>query len=202
MMSRKEEEMSFTQTLILTQAYRPHEITDWKDAVTRMFGGKIEVLAQYDEILAVVGKRTLEAFPELRAALRQVLGTDPESITLKIPAVAVLRRPVRKMKQGVKFSKTNLCVRDSFSCQYCGDRLPMSQLNYDHVMPKSRGGKTVWDNVSMSCFGCNNKKANRTPEEAGMPLLTVPREPRELPLVGPQLEPEKCPEEWRPFLVA
>ena len=109
--------MSFTQTLILNQAYRPHEIVGWQKAVTRMFGGDIEVLVQYDEILVVLGVRTLMEFPDLKRALRQVIGTDAESITVKVPAVAVLRRPIRMTKSGVKFSKINVCARDNWTCQ-------------------------------------------------------------------------------------
>jgi len=127
----------WTQTLILNQAYRPHEVTDWKDAVTRMFNGKLEVLAQYDEILTVIGRNHLITFPELRRALRQVIGTDAESITIKVPAVAVLRRQVSRVKTGIKFSKINVALRDNFSCQYCGVKLPLSQLEYEHVGPTS-----------------------------------------------------------------
>jgi 5-methylcytosine-specific restriction endonuclease McrA len=190
----------FTQTLILTQAYRPHEIVDWKDAVTKMFGGKVEVLVQYDEILTVIGRNHLATFPELRRALRQVIGTDAESITIKVPAVAVLRRKVRSVKSGVRFSKINVCLRDNFSCQYCGVQLSMSRLEYEHVVPRDQGGKTVWDNIVMACTKCNSTKANRTPEEAGMTLLSVPRQPKVLPIVGPHIDASQAPEEWVPFL--
>lgn len=188
------------RTLILNNNYRPHESVDWKDAVTSMFGGKIEVLVQYDEVLTTIGRNHLKTFPELRAALRQVIGTDTDSITIHVPAVAVLRRSVAKTKSGVKFSKLNVATRDNFCCQYCGDRLPLSRLNYDHVVPRVRGGKTVWDNIVMSCYPCNGKKAGRTPEQAGMKLLSVPRKPRELPMVGPLIEPRDAPTEWLPFL--
>jgi hypothetical protein len=98
--------MSFTQTLILNQYYTPHEVVDWKDAVTRMFGGKIQVIAQYDEILAHLDRSTLRAFPELAVALRQVIRTDVEPIEIKVPAVAVLLRHVRPVKLGAKFSNS------------------------------------------------------------------------------------------------
>lgn len=190
----------FTQTLILTQAYRPHEIVDWKDAVTKMFGGKVEVLVQYDEVLTVIGRNHLATFPELRRALRQVIGTDAESITIKVPAVVVLRRKVRSVKSGVKFSKINVCLRDNFSCQYCGVQLPMSRLEYEHVVPRDQGGKTVWDNIVMACTKCNSHKANRTPDEAGMTLLSIPRQPKVLPMAGPRVDMSQAPVEWLPFL--
>jgi 5-methylcytosine-specific restriction endonuclease McrA len=193
------------RTLILNHTYKPHAVKPWKDAVIQMFGGDIEVLVQYDEVLAVLGRRALDDFPELKRALRQVVGTDTESITIKVPAVAVLRRQVSLVKTGVKFSKPNICTRDEFRCQYCSAKLPMSKLTYDHVLPRkprsgSEKGKTVWENVVAACSDCNSKKDNRTPEEAGMPLLSVPRRPHVLPMTGPFLERSNVPEEWLPFI--
>jgi len=192
----------FAQTLVLNQQYRPHEVVNYRDAITRMFCGKLEVVAQYDEILAHLDRRTLKDFPELKKALRQVVGTDVESFTLKVPAVATLLRNVRPVKTGVKFSKINVCLRDKFRCQYCGERLKMSQLNYDHVVPRAQGGKTVWDNIVMSCYECNGIKADRTPAQAGMTLLSVPVKPRTLPMNEPLINADEAPEEWKPFLVA
>ena len=198
---------SFAQTLVLNQSYRPHEVIDWKDAVTRMFSGKIEILVQYDEILAVIGRGHLSAFPDLKKALRQVIGTDTESITIKVPAVAVLRKAVGSNKSGVKFSKINVAARDHFSCQYCGVKLPLSKLNFDHVMPKSRwkkeghgGTPTTWENVVMACYPCNTKKEDRTPQEAGMLLLSVPRKPKVIPMTEPYIELTRAPDEWKPFM--
>lgn len=194
--------MSYAQTLILNHIYRPHEIVDWKDAVTRMFNGKLEILVQYDEVLTVIGHNHLAAFPELRKALRQVIGTDTESITIKVPAVAVVRRKVSLVKNCAKFSKINVCLRDDFTCQFCGKKLPMSKLNYDHVVPRDQGGKTVWSNIVMACYPCNSKKANKTPSEAGMRLLSVPRQPRTLPMAEPRISPDGIPVEWEPFVQA
>jgi len=167
-----------------------------------MFKGKLEVLVQYDEVLTVLGRNHLATFPELRRALRQVIGTDAESITIKVPAVAVIRRKIALVKSGVKFSKINVCLRDDFTCQYCGQKLPMSQLNYDHVLPRDQGGKTVWSNIVMACYPCNSKKANKTPEEAGMRLLSVPRQPKTLPMPEPRVDASSVPEEWAPFIRA
>ncbi len=192
----------FTSTLILNQHYRPHEVVDWKDAVTRMFKGTVEVLVQYDEVIAHIDRQTLHTFPDLKRALRQVIGTDAESLEIKVPAVTVLRRKIASTKSGVKFSKINVCLRDDFRCQYCGSKLPMSSLNYDHVTPRSQKGKTVWDNIVMSCYPCNDKKAGRTPEEAGMKLLSVPVKPHILPMNEPFIDFRRAPPEWAPFIRA
>lgn len=188
------------QTLILNQHYRPHDVVDWKDAVTRMFAGKLEVLIQYDEVIAHIDRQTLHTFPELKKALRQVIGTDAEAIDIKVPAVGVLRRKVHNTKSGVKFSKINVSLRDNFSCQYCGTKLPMSQLNYDHVIPRSKGGKTVWENIVMACYPCNDKKGNMLVHEAGMRLLSVPLKPKELPMNEPYIDANRAPPEWEPYL--
>jgi 5-methylcytosine-specific restriction endonuclease McrA len=196
--------MNFTRTLILNQGYLPHEVVGWREAVTRMFNGKLDVIAQYDEVLTVIGRNHLSTFPELARALRQVIGTDAQSITIKVPAVAVLRRKVRMVKTGVKFSKVNVCLRDGFRCQYCNIKLPMSQLEYEHVIPKSQWKKatspTTWTNIVMACTACNSRKADRTPEEAGMPLLSVPVKPKTLPMHGPYLDGDDVPSEWVPFV--
>lgn len=192
----------FTQTLILNMHYRPHEVVDWKDAVTRMFKGTVEVLVQYDEVIAHIDRQTLHTFPDLKRALRQVIGTDAESLEIKVPAVAVLRRRLNRTKSGVKFSKINVCLRDDFRCQYCSTKLPMSLLNYDHVLPRSQGGKTTWDNIVMSCYPCNDKKAGRTPDEAGMRLLSVPVKPAVLPMNEPYIDVRRAPPEWTPFVSA
>lgn len=190
----------YARTLILNQTYRPHEVCDWKDAVTRMFKGTIEVLVQYDEVLAHLDKQTLHTFPELRKALRQVTHTDVDSIVVKVPAVAVLRRKVSVVKGGIKFSKINVCLRDDFRCQYCGTKLPMSKLNYDHVVPRSKGGKTVWENIVASCIPCNDRKSNHLLEECGMTLLAVPVKPKVLPMNEPIIDGANAPVEWKPFI--
>lgn len=192
----------FTRTLILNQHYRPHEVVDWKDAATMMFKGSIEVLVQYDEILAHLDRQTLKTFPDLCRALRQVIGTDAETLEIKVPAVAVLRRRVSRVKGGVKFSKINICLRDDFSCQYCGAKLPMSKLNKDHVLPRSLGGKTTWDNIVMACYPCNDRKGNQTIDQAGMRPLVVPTKPKVLPMNEPIIDVAQAPVEWHPFLTA
>jgi len=82
----------------------------------------------------------------------------------------------------VKFSRINVYLRDDFTCGYCGRRLPMSQLTYDHVLPRARGGRTDWENILTACTGCNAKKGARTPAESGMRPLRQPFRPTSLPL--------------------
>jgi 5-methylcytosine-specific restriction endonuclease McrA len=77
----------------------------------------------------------------------------------------------------------------------------MHDLNYDHVVPRRRGGKTVWENIVMACYDCNGHKGGRTPEEAGMKLLRQPVKPKTLPMSPPILHfGSNVPEEWRPYI--
>jgi hypothetical protein len=84
-------------------------------------------------------------------------------------------------------SKRGVIERDHSCCQYCGQKFTAAELTLDHVLPKSRGGKNTWENFVAACHKCNNKKADRTPEEAGMKLLCVPSRPEFVQIDGEQL---------------
>jgi len=81
-------------------------------------------------------------------------------------------------ERGVRFSRRNLAKRDNFTCQYCGQMPPRDELSMDHVTPRVQGGISVWTNVVLACLKCNNRKAGRTPEQAGMRLLKQPHRPK------------------------
>lgn len=99
------------------------------------------------------------------------------SISLQVPTVIrVLNLVKRKVRKSVSFSKKNILRRDNFMCQYCGDR--DHPLTVDHIIPKSRGGKTIWVNVVVACKPCNMKKGNRTAREANMRLRKAPSRPK------------------------
>jgi len=167
------------QTLILNPYMQPHAIWSWQRGVQQLAVGKIYVVEAYEG--EIVRSAYLE-FP--------------------VPSVACLRRPVGKYKKGVKFSRINVFTRDRFTCQFCGrGPLPMKHLNYDHVLPRVRGGKTVWENIVTSCYPCNERKGKRTPEEAGMRLLHKPYKPSSLPMGAPVWKTNLMPEQWAPYLV-
>src|SRR4029077_4227246 len=114
-------------------------------------------------------------------------------------AVVRLKKAIGGKKQAVRFSRVNVYTRDGFRCQYCGEKKEMRGLNYDHVVPRVRGGKTTWENIVTSCYACNDRKGSRTPEEAGMKLLRKPIKPTSLPL-APVVRFEKdVPSVWRMY---
>jgi 5-methylcytosine-specific restriction endonuclease McrA len=97
---------------------------------------------------------------------------------VRLPEVIVLRAYDGLPMRTVAFSRRNLYRRDAFACQYCGRRPGALDLTIDHVIPRSRGGKTSWENCVLACVECNKRKANRPPDEAGMRLIRVPGAPQ------------------------
>ncbi len=117
------------------------------------------------------------------------------STRIPVPSVIRLKRLVRRGPSRVPLNRRNVLRRDRYTCQYCGRQ--GGDLTVDHVLPKSRGGKSTWENLVAACRACNLKKGDRTPEEAGMRLLKPPRAPK-APLFLADLK--EIPEAWKPFL--
>jgi len=133
-------------------SYHPLSLWSWHDTVKAVFSDRVNVLAEYDR---VVRSRSFE---------------------MRLPSVVCLKGYVAA-KRGPAFTRFNIYLRDAWTCAYCGERKPTRDLTFDHVLPRSRGGRTVWTNIVTCCREDNARKADRTPEEAGMPLLFRPRVP-------------------------
>lgn len=162
--------------LLLNATYEPLSIVSWKKAITLLILGKAEMLAEQSS----VARSATQIF--------------------KLPAVLRLVRRVSVPRSRVQFSRDNVYRRDGYCCQYCGDQFMKEKLTFDHVLPRSRGGRATWKNIVASCQPCNLSKGNRTPEEAQMPLLKQPGEPRWWPFSSSSANFEKHPEAWRPYL--
>jgi 5-methylcytosine-specific restriction endonuclease McrA len=106
-------------------------------------------------------------------------------MTLKVPEVITLTRYDRLPIKIVAFSRRNVFKRDGYMCQYCGCRPGSEELTIDHIVPRSHGGVSSWTNCVLACIDCNTRKANRTPEQAGMPLRQKPIRPIWNPLYAP-----------------
>ncbi len=118
---------------------------------------------------------------------------------LQVPRIIRLLRYDRVPRYSLRFSRRNLFARDNHNCQYCGKTAPASQLSLDHVVPRSRGGPTTWENVVCCCVECNTRKGGRTPKEARMKLLSKPAKPRFNPLFARKLDNPKY-RTWRTFV--
>ena len=118
---------------------------------------------------------------------------------LRVPRILRLTRFDRMPAQTLRFSRKNLFARDDHTCQYCGKSEPVHKLSLDHVIPRSYGGPTTWENIVCCCLRCNNRKGGRTPQEARMKLLTKPQKPRLNPVMVQSAEDPRY-ECWKTFL--
>ncbi len=103
-------------------------------------------------------------------------------IRLRVPEVVTLSEYDRLPTAAVTFSRRNIFKRDHFTCQYCGVQPGSEELTLDHVIPRAQGGESRWDNCVLACLACNKRKADRTPEQAGMRLKHKPVRPKWNPL--------------------
>lgn len=159
--------------LFLDCNYRPLAVHPLRRAMTKLANGKVEVVEWSRD--------------------RTIYSAESE---FKAPSVVRVLRSFRRDKLRVKFSRLNIYARDAFTCQYCRERCVTEDLNFDHVVPRSQGGKTCWENIVTSCVKCNSTKGNRTPEQAGMSLLRRPKKPHFLPAVMVRMDASKMPPEW------
>lgn len=162
------------RTLLLDSSFRPIKVVSWQKALTYLIQGKVLVVETYDRIVR------------------------SPSCEFVLPAVVALKQYLRYRPFRVRYSKRNVFIRDGYICQYCGEQPGVHQLTVDHVLPSSRGGRTIWENVVTACGPCNHRKGDQTPREAKMPLLSVPVRPTpsDSRLVGPQMTSPK----WNPYL--
>lgn len=155
-------------------SYYPLSLWSWQDSVKAAYLDRVNVVSEYDHV------------------------ARSPTVELRLPSVVVLREYVKPSRASA-FTRFNLFLRDEFSCQYCG---ASSELTFDHVVPRSRGGRTSWDNVVAACSACNLRKGARVPSECGLSLKRRPDEPtsEELLNKGRKFPPNYLHESWMDFL--
>ena len=158
-------------------SYFPLSVWSWQDAVKAIFRGSVSVVSEYD--------RTVRS-PALEMKLPSVLALK-EYITPRITPV---------------FTRFNLFLRDRWVCQYCGNEFKTHDLTFDHVIPRSKGGRTNWENIVAACQCCNTRKGNYMPHDIKMFPLQEPRQPSiyELQGNGQKFPPNFLHESWNDFL--
>lgn len=168
--------------LILNADYRPLSyfplsVWSWQEAVKAIFRGTVRVVSEYD---------------------RSIHSPTTE---FKLPSVLALKEYV-PISHTPAFTRFNVFLRDAWHCQYCGDHFKTHQLTFDHVIPRSKGGKTSWDNIVAACRPCNTKKSNNMPHDCGMHPMVPPREPTvyELQETGKRFPPNFLHGSWGDFL--
>lgn len=169
--------ISSIRSLLLNSSYEPMRVVSWQKALILWFQGKVDIL-EYHTVFARSARSNFQ-----------------------LPSVLKLRSYVRPRTTGaVRFCRENVYIRDNFSCQYCGNKFSPKILTLDHVVPASHQGKKDWTNVVTACRTCNQRKANRTPSQAKMPLLREPKMPTWLPVVEFEIRPGPIPPTWQNYL--
>ncbi len=158
-------------------SYFPLSLWSWQEAVKAVFLERVNVVSEYD--------RTVHS----------------PSMDLRLPSVISLKEYVPSLRKPA-FTRFNVFLRDNFACQYCQTHFPTQDLTFDHVLPRSRGGRTTWDNVVTACSPCNLKKGYKLLKHAGLGLQHLPEQPTNFDLQrnGRQFPPNYLHESWRDFL--
>lgn len=159
------------RSLVLNASFEPLGVVSWKRAICLLLDEQAEMIEADDAVVR------------------------SPSLTLPLPSVIRLRQMVNApRRRAVPVSRRAVFARDEYRCQYCGDRAD----SIDHVVPRSRGGLDVWDNLAAACRPCNTRKRDRTPDEAGMRLLRPCRPPKAASsfVVGALA----VPDHWKPYL--
>ena len=181
-----------SSVLVLNRSYLPVHVTSARRAFTLLYQGIARVVNEQYQTF------DFEAWSQLAVARdAEAIGTPGGAI--RIPRVIVLIAFDRLPKRHVRFSRINLMARDNFQCQYCSRKPHRAELNLDHVVPRSLGGRSTWENVVTSCVDCNRRKGGRTPRQAHMKLARRPERPRWTPLANLMWSSVRY-HEWRPFL--
>lgn len=187
--------------LVLNKAYVPIHVISAKRSVGLLYRDLAEVIHVDEGVYNNFDFETWIEFSEF-VAEEKLPGDDwirGTSFDLLVPRVLRLYRYDRIPKQSLRFNRRNLFARDEHTCQYCDRVFPLSQLSFDHVVPRSRGGETSWTNVVCCCIKCNSSKGNRTPSEANMKLRRKPGKPFFSPLISDKMANPKY-EIWNSFI--
>jgi 5-methylcytosine-specific restriction endonuclease McrA len=187
--------------LVLNRFYMAVHIVNVRRAIGLLCRELSEVIHLEDGKFASYSFESWREMGELRADNKQPNDDWIRSVNFEIQAPRVIRLLTfdRLPKQKLHLNRRNVLARDSHQCQYCGRHFPTHLLSIDHVMPRSRGGETTWENVVCACLTCNTKKGGRTPHEAHMKLIQTPIRPKRNPLLLMKLDNPKY-EGWRTWL--
>ncbi len=162
-----------SDVLLLNFTYEALHVTNLRRALKLLISGKAEIVQTSD------GKMV-----------------HSPSKQIPLPSIIRLRYFVSRPFLEVPLTRKNILLRNNYTCQYCGSK-DVKSMTVDHVLPKSMGGQSSWENLVCACKSCNSKKKGRSPHEAQMKLLSKPRKPKLIPWRPFRKE---VPEPWLPFL--
>jgi len=181
-----------SNVLVLNRLFQAIQVTSVKKAFCLLYKGHVKVVEPDYTTYSWENWCDIPVQPQ-----DDVIFTPRTRI--KVPRVILLLHYDALPPQEVRFTRKNIYLRDKSRCQYCGRPAPTRELNLDHVIPISRGGRSTWQNVVCCCLPCNSRKGNKLPSEAGMRLVKEPKKPRWHPLVKLSFASGRY-EIWRNFL--
>tara|TARA_Y100001970_G_scaffold229153_1_gene284176 strand:+ start:332 stop:883 length:552 start_codon:yes stop_codon:yes gene_type:complete len=157
--------------------YYPLSVWSWQNTVKAVFLDRVNIISEYENEI------------------------HSPSLTMKIPSVISLKQYVVP-QENPAFTRFNVFLRDNFTCQYCNTRFPAKQLTFDHLIPKSKNGKTTWFNVVSACTSCNLDKGSKSIDETDMFLKHIPKQPsaKDLQKNGKNFPPNYLHKSWRDYL--
>ena len=155
-------------------SYYPLSLWAWQDAVKAVFLDRVNIISEYERAV------------------------HSPSVEMRLPSVVSLKTYVKPARYPA-FTRFNVFLRDRFTCQYCGDG---EELTFDHLVPRSRGGQTTWENVVAACSACNLRKGGKLPNEARMRPAQKPFRPSvyQLHNNGRRFPPNYLHESWLDYL--
>lgn len=158
-------------------SYFPLSLWSWQDTVKAVFLDRVTIISEYDSTIS------------------------SPSLTMRLPSVIALKSYVQQSPNPA-FTRFNVFLRDRFSCQYCGGEFQAQELTFDHVVPRSKGGRTTWQNVVAACSKCNLIKGNKLPKDCGMFPKIEPAQPNtwQLQENGRRFPPNYLHHSWRDYL--
>jgi 5-methylcytosine-specific restriction endonuclease McrA len=188
--------------LVLNKLFMAVHVISVRRAFCLLCKEAAEVVSLEDGQFATYSFETWREVSEYRSQhFREVDDDWVRTVDSEIQVPRVIRLLVyeRLPRQTVKFNRRNIFARDNNQCQYCGKKFPTAELSLDHIIPRSQGGQSTWDNVVCACVSCNVKKGGRTPKQAHLTLVRKPEKPRRSPLLNLKLTHRKY-QSWRTFL--
>jgi len=157
--------------LVLNRHWTAVHVTSANRALVLLHGDRARVVT--DDYAT----HDFESWRDLSTVMDEVAKVATPSFQIAVPEVIILTHFHKVPPRQVKFSRRNIYLRDGHTCQYCGKVPPKEELTIDHVLPRSRGGKTTWENVVLACIKCNMKKGSKLVSEAGLKLKSIPKKP-------------------------
>jgi 5-methylcytosine-specific restriction endonuclease McrA len=190
--------------LVLNKLFMAVHVISVRRAFVLLCKEMAEVVSLEDGQFTTYDFSTWREVSEYRLKNFQYRGEEDDwvrtaSTQIQVPRVVRLLDYEKVPRHTVKFNRRNIFARDNNQCQFCGKRFPTNELSLDHVVPRSQGGQSTWENIVCACIDCNVRKGGRTPKQAHMSLIRKPDKPKRSPLLNLKLTSKKY-QSWRTFL--